>query len=145
MRDAVTPDFESCVMMARGFYKAAGLCSDDFDFMPVDLQAPCVVNLIFACELGLKAILIHERGCSAKTHKLWDLYCNLNENTRKKLKNTYRKWDAYYTVEETLKQNDDAFCEWRYSFERTEELSILITDVLILWHSIDEYISDLWG
>lgn len=143
MRDDVTPDFESCVMMARGFYKAAGLCSDGFDFMPVDLQAPCVVNLIFACELGLKAILIHERGCSAKTHKLWDLYCYLNENTQKKLENIYRKWGAYYTAEETLKQNDDAFCEWRYSFERTEELSILITDVLILWYSIDEYISDL--
>ncbi len=145
MRDEVTPDFESCVMMARGFYKAAGLCSDGFDFMPVDLQAPCVVNLIFACELGLKAILIHERGCSAKTHKLWDLYCYLNENAQKKLKNIYGERSARYTIEEALKQNNDTFCEWRYSFERAEELSILITDVLILWHSIDEYISDLWG
>lgn len=109
MRDDVTPDFESCVMMARGFYKAAGLCSDGFDFMPVDLQAPCVVNLIFACELGLKAILIHERGCSVKTHKLWDLYCYLNENAQKKLKNIYGERSARYTIEEALKQNNDTF------------------------------------
>ena len=143
MRDDATPDFESCIMMARGFYKAAGLCSDDFDFMPVDLQAPCVVNLIFACELGLKAILIHEHGRSGKTHKLWDLYCCLSEKAQKKLKNIYSGRSARYTIEEALKQNNDTFCEWRYSFERTEELSILITDVLILWHSIDEYISDL--
>lgn len=145
MRDAVTPDFESCVMMARGFFKAAGLCSDNFDFMPVDLRAPCVVNLIFACELGLKAILIHERGRSAKTHKLWDLYCCLSENSKKKLKDIYGKRSTYSTIEKTLKQNNDTFREWRYSFERTEGLSILITDVLILWHSIDEYISDLRG
>lgn len=145
MRDAATPDFESCVMMARGFFKAAGLCSDNFDFTPVDLQAPCVVNLIFACELGLKAILIHERGRSAKIHKLLDLYYCLSENTQKKLKNIYSKLGTHSTIEETLKQNNDTFREWRYSFERIEGLTVLITDVLILWHSIDEYISDLRG
>lgn len=61
----------------------------------------------------------------------------------KKLKDIYGKRSTYSTIEKTLKQNNDTFREWRYSFERTEGLSILITDVLILWHSIDEYISDL--
>lgn len=74
MCHAETPDFEECIMMARGFFKTASMCSDNFNVvMPSDMKAPCVMNLIFACELGLKAILIREQGHSIFTHAVSDL------------------------------------------------------------------------
>lgn len=146
MCHAETPDFEECIMMARGFFKTASMCSDNFNIaMPIDMQAPCVMNLIFACELGLKTILIREQGHSIFTHELWKLYCHLDENTKRAIEGIYRKRGTCFTIEETLKKNNDAFREWRYSFERTTGLTIMITDVRSMWYSIDQYIRSYYA
>ena len=62
----------------------------------------------FACELVLKAILITRLDEARKTHDLLDLYNDLPEDSRRRLKADFAE------IEDVLEQGRHTFGKWRY-------------------------------
>ena len=62
----------------------------------------------FACELVLKAILITRLDEARKTHDLLDLYNDLPEDSRRRLK------ADFVEIEDVLEQGRHTFGKWRY-------------------------------
>lgn len=69
----------------------------------------------FACELVLKAILITRLDEAKKTHDLLDLYNDLPEDSRTRLK------ADFVEIEDVLEQGRHTFGEWRYFDTNTGE------------------------
>ena len=66
------------------------------------------MTLAFACELVLKAILITRLDEARKTHDLLDLYNDLPEDSRTRLK------ADFVEIEDVLEQGRHTFGKWRY-------------------------------
>lgn len=66
------------------------------------------MNAAFACELGLKAILITRLDEARKTHDLLDLYNDLPEDSKTRLKADFAE------IEDELERARHTFGRWRY-------------------------------
>ena len=66
------------------------------------------MNAAFACELGLKAILITRLDEARKTHDLLDLYNDLPEDSKTRLKADFAE------IEGKLERARHTFGRWRY-------------------------------
>ena len=62
----------------------------------------------FACELAIKAICLTYNGRSLKSHKLYDLYGNLPDESRARVEFDYPE------LPDVLQEGRERFGEWRY-------------------------------
>ena len=67
----------------------------------------------FACEVGMKAILLTRRDEAEKTHDLLKLYEALPDDSRKRLEADFAE------ITDVLKDNRHSFGKWRYFEEST--------------------------
>ena len=95
----------------------------------ISKQIPFVVNNSFACELYLKLILL-ESNIDFKDlkgrngHNLWKLY----NKAKSILKNDLDENDSfkdYVDFECKIKNISEAFIDWRYVYEKSEEIASL--------------------
>ena len=95
---------------ARDFRKGAELLDDN------KLTKPVMVNIAFSCELYMKALLMWHSKCREiiGEHKLDALFgmleMPLQDRIRCETKIEY--WESF------LKDSADAFCAWRYYYEK---------------------------
>lgn len=80
---------------------------------------PAIVNISFACELYLKALLSVVAGTFGKRgHKLAELFSCLPEDCKERLrKNFSKEVKGRISLDETMKIHSDSFLEWRYAYE----------------------------
>ena len=95
---------------ARDFRKSAELLDDD------KLTKPVMVNITFACELYMKALLMWNSQCPKiiDEHKLDALFGMLKNSVQERIKQEtdIQNWDQF------LKDSANAFCAWRYYYEK---------------------------
>ena len=72
-----------------------------------------VLLVVFAVELMLKVFLAHEGKKIKKTHKLGELFGELNDDTRSSIERAARD-RRVPNVRSLLGKYGDAFMEWRY-------------------------------
>ena len=95
---------------ARDFRKSAELLADN------KLTKPVMVNIAFACELYMKALLMWYSKCRKiiGEHKLDALFgmleMPLQDRIRRETNIEY--WESF------LNDSADAFCAWRYYYEK---------------------------
>lgn len=95
---------------AQDFRKSAELIEEN------DLTKPVMVNIAFACELYMKALLMWNRKDREiiEEHKLDALFGMLEISIQERIKQEtgVQNWDVF------LKHSADAFCAWRYYYEK---------------------------
>lgn len=67
----------------------------------------------FACEVGMKALLVTRQDAAQKTHDLLKLYESLPEDSRRRLEADFPE------IADILKDNRHAFGKWRYFEDST--------------------------
>ena len=72
-----------------------------------------VLLVVFAIELMLKVFLAHEGKKIKKTHTLGELFGELNDDTRSSIQMA-ALGHRFFNVRSLLKQNENAFMDWRY-------------------------------
>ena len=72
----------------------------------------------FACEVGMKAILVTRLDEAARTHDLLELYGELPEDSRRRLAGDFP------TIAEVLDQSRQTFGKWRYFEQGVGETAI---------------------
>ena len=95
---------------AQDFRKGAGLLDDN------RLTKPVMVNIAFSCELYMKALLMWKNKSQEiiAEHKLDRLFAMLDLHIQEQIKaeTGIRGWDRF------LSDSSDAFCAWRYYYEK---------------------------
>lgn len=120
-------DLNLCFDMANAFLDIGEYCDD------LDKQAqakgilfkneafyafPAIVNLSFACELYLKALILRQHREDVKqTHNLMELYNVLPANIHDELEVEFRKYTKRVSFKKTIEIHASAFENWRYGFE----------------------------
>lgn len=133
--------YDSLKMLNTGdsFLRAAARCSEQkkidensFEMLVV----PAIVNKTLACEIFLKALLIHQGimpgGRGNDLHNLFELWKQLPEDIKAKiLQACHRKASEQSAFEKDLEQIALAFFEWRYIYElKTANLNLQFLDIL---------------
>ena len=124
----LTGDFNVCMEEANMFYNIAKYCNDmDLeDYMTKGFYT-FVVNVSFACELYIKAIMMKnsqnidefERG-----HELEKLFNLLDDNCKEKVKDRFEKEYGNGIFNQFLSDNNNAFIDWRYALEHSVRTNI---------------------
>ncbi len=106
---------KSAFRNAEEFYIGAGLIF----VQDIQLIQVVSVNLAFACELYLKAMLYELNVDFGRTHRIVELFRLLPEEYQKKIKeNVHFKYDKEYNFHLILEEISDTFVFLRYSHER---------------------------
>lgn len=99
---------------AHEFSKSAELLYDSMSTRVV------MVNISFACELYMKALLIWNNKCDSiiREHLLSELFTKLDANIQVRIKKEsgIKEWDVF------IKHSSDAFRNWRYYYEKNNVL-----------------------
>lgn len=94
---------------------------------------PAIVNIAFACELYLKALIVRETNKPAIGHDLAALYDQIPPSIRNVVENQFKNKCKYpVSLSETLEMHKKAFENWRYIFEGKNKESEAYPDNLIL-------------
>ena len=117
-------NFEVCIQEAEGFLETAQWCSRDKVFMSEQMRYPFVVNISFACELYIKAIMIYESKNNSFIvgHNLLELFTNMSPIAQAAIRDAYERKAGDSLPSESLEQflgmckND--FKDWRYAFQK---------------------------
>lgn len=106
---------KSAFRNAEEFYIGAGLIF----VQDIQLKQVVSVNLAFACELYLKAMLYELNVDFGRTHRIVELFRLLPEEYQKKIKaNAHFKYDKEDNFHLILEEISDTFVFLRYSHER---------------------------
>jgi hypothetical protein len=106
---------KSAFRNAEEFYIGAGLIF----VQDIQLIQVVSVNLAFACELYLKAMLYELNVDFGRTHRIVELFRLLPEEYQKKIKaNAHFKYDKEDNFHLILEEISDTFVFLRYSHER---------------------------
>lgn len=81
------------------------------------LTAPAVVNAAFACEMFLKALLLHYGISYKKEHVLINLFDMLPDNTKDKINQFCGMKDDTQVFRNTLSRHSNDFTDIRYFVE----------------------------
>lgn len=143
-------NFEQCVKQANGFLETARWCANDTVFMPQEMKSPFIVNLSFACECFIKAIMIKEsnQNMFISGHDLQHLFCSLSLEAQQKIKKDYeaRSSNDLYNnhLDDLLQKIKNSFQEWRYAFEDTDySLKINASNCLNFAACLQDYVASL--
>ena len=145
MKNSPHGNFDVCLKEAQGCLETAQWCVRDFILMPEKMKYPFIINISFACELFIKAIMIggSKSGTFERGHNIKDLFGKLRLDTQKKIQKSYEEKAAGVSFNESLDrflsicQND--FSNWRYAFERNE-LEANGSDYLNFAYCLKKYI-----
>lgn len=122
-----TGDFRVCIESANQFYSVAEWCfnRDAVDFM-TNAMYPFVVNISFACELYIKAIMIKNSSLSEfeRGHNLLDLYQALEAKDQAALEHEFTARYSAKKLKDLLDENKTVFIDWRYALEKTVSADI---------------------
>ena len=77
------------------------------------MKPNAVLLVVFAIELMLKVFSMHEGKEVKKTHKLGELFGELNDDTRSSIEMAAQDRNVP-NVRSLLGKHEDAFMEWRY-------------------------------
>lgn len=108
---------------------------------------PTTVNYAFAAELGLKAIIINEKGIIKHTHKLDELLTELFDKSRQFLLFTVSK-SLSVTEEEVLTMihtHANTFADWRYFVFNHKNISVNFLFLVKFCDAIYQYIGKELG
>ena len=139
-----TGDFDVCLESADQFYVVATWCQDRdaVDFL-TNTMYPYAVNISFACELYLKAIMIKRSSLSEfyKGHDLMALFNSLDASDQTALEANFNTRYQAKSLQEFLNKNKEVFIDWRYALEN--KVSVNITGFNAFAESLREYIINL--
>lgn len=95
---------------------------------------PAIVNLAFACELYLKALLYRSGDRKViQSHCLNKLFSMLPDSTQGQMENEYAARSRYpVTLKQTLGVHSKAFENWRYAYEPDKKNIEAYPDNLLL-------------
>ncbi len=102
---------------------------------------PFVVNMAFACELYIKAILIYKSNNNKieKSHDLKKLFETLPIDVQSNIKTIFsEKSDG--DLEIILPEINTAFVDWRYAYEKN--VSANLSDIQKFAESLKEYANE---
>ena len=120
---------------AQDFMKSAELLHDNMSTRVV------MVNISFACELYMKALLIWNSKSNTiiREHLLAELFEKLNENikTRVKTECEIKNWDEFIT------HSSDAFRDWRYYYEKDNIMFGHIGGLFAFAESLDKICEEI--
>lgn len=143
-------NLEQCITQATGFLETAHWCANDTVFMPQEMKVPFIVNLSFACECFIKAIMIQEsdQNMFIPGHDLQLLFCNLSLETQQKIKKDYeaRSGNCLHNghLENLLQNIKNSFKDWRYAFEDKDcGLNINASNCLNFAACLQDYVASL--
>lgn len=121
-----TGDFLVCKESADQFYKVAKWCEDRdaLEFLN-ETMYPYAVNVSFACELYLKAIMLKRSGIDEFTqgHNLLDLFNSLDVQDKTNLETEFAQKYSEKTLIDFLDENKDVFISWRYALEKDVQIN----------------------
>lgn len=118
-------DYGVCKDSANQFLYVSKWCLQDGRYL-TDTFYPFAVNIAFACELYLKAIMIYRSPNDEfiPVHDLLELFEGLSPNdvtaVEKLFSNKYKKAD----IKTFLRENREVFPAWRYAMERGVSIDI---------------------
>lgn len=134
-------EYDICLESANQFYSVATWCYDRnaFDFL-TNTMYPYAVNISFACELYMKAIMIKRSSLSDFYigHDLLALFNSLDANDQAALDSDF---SAHYTskpLKDFLDENKTVFIDWRYALEK--QVSVNISGFNAFAESLREFI-----
>ena len=137
-------DYKVCVECANAFYKVALSASPEEDIAGFlgGLMYPFAVNCAFACELYMKAIMIHGSASDEfeKGHELDDLYNKLSSNDQSSIEALYNA-KSTKDLKTLLAEDGNTFVEWRYALEKPVE--VCISGLRAFMDSLKEYVDGL--
>ena len=130
-----------CINEADSFLWAAQKIEDSDEFLCGGMY-PFTVNAAFACELYMKAILIHNSadGTIARGHKLDELFNALPKDAQNQIETCFNK-KLKHDLHSLLAEISTAFVEWRYAFERGVKINV--TGILAFATALQEYVDTL--
>lgn len=138
--------FQATLNLAVGFMNvSADLYENKLRRPPFQAlsAAPFVVNAAFALELYLKA-LAQKHGVSLHGHELEKLYKKLSAEAKREIEKVTPQCAASAALEEEpnlpqyLKNLNNAFIEWRYSYETKGGMSVLVRPTIFAMHVLHE-------
>lgn len=119
---------------ARDFRKSAELLDDN------KLTKPVMVNIAFSCELYMKALLMwsNKNREIVDEHKLDALFYMLDVPTQERIKQEANipHWKTF------LKDSADAFCAWRYYYEKDNVMFGHIGSLFLFSKALDSICSE---
>lgn len=130
-----------CINEADSFLWAAQKIEDSDEFLCGGMY-PFTVNAAFACELYMKAILIHNSadGTIARGHKLDELFNALPKDAQNQIETLFNK-KLKHDLHSLLVEISTAFVEWRYAFEGGVRINV--TGILAFATALHEYVDTL--
>lgn len=130
-----------CINEADSFLWVAQKIEDSDEFLCGGMY-PFTVNVAFACELYMKAILIHNSadGTIAKGHKLDELFNALPNDAQNQIETLFNK-KLKHDLHSLLEEISTAFVEWRYAFEGGVRINV--TGILTFATALREYVDIL--
>ena len=87
------------------------------------LIVPAVVNLAFSIELYLKFLLTKNKK-QCRGHKLLDLFNSLDSTVKQEIIKLTEYDEEEFKI--LLSKHTEAFVEWRYFYERNENINVNI-------------------
>ncbi len=137
-------DFDVCLESANQFYTVAKWCYDRnaTDFL-TNTMYPYAVNISFACELYMKAIMIKRSSLSEfyTGHDLLALFNSLDANDQMSLDSNFSARYSSKTLIDFLDENRAVFIDWRYALEK--QVSVDISGFNAFAESMREFIKCL--
>lgn len=137
-------DYDVCLESANQFYSVATWCydRDAIDFL-TNTMYPYAVNISFACELYMKAIMIKRSSLSEfyTGHNLLALFNSLDANDQAVLNNDFSTRYPSKTLTDFLDENKAVFVDWRYALEK--QVSVNTSGFNAFAESLREHIKRL--
>ena len=135
-------DFDVCITEAHAFLQVAESIENNLGQMLSGGMYPFAVNTAFACELYLKAILIHNStdGTIKKGHELEKLFGALPASTRTQIEATYSQ-NCTTALNILLSEINTTFIDWRYAFENGVKINI--TGIMAFATALKAYVDTL--
>lgn len=144
--NTVVGDFKVCKEAANQFYYVAKWCldRDAVDYL-INTFYPCSVNISFACELYLKAIMIYRSTTDAffKGHNLKELFNNLESLDNQSITSKFASKYNNKSIIDFLEENKTVFVDWRYALEKQVEIDL--TGFMIFADTLRDYVESLGG
>lgn len=135
-------DFGILTITASGYLGTAELIRDNIKDgikFCLSYSGPYIVNMIFACELYLKALLCHDKIDYKKIHKLDELFELLPEEYKQEITNSYNsKVTNGISLNEFTQKHANAFVEKRYPNESCNQESLLFENATAFANALDE-------
>lgn len=110
-------DLDVCINEADSFLWVARKIEEDFDGFLSGGMYPFTVNIAFACELYMKAILIYgsTENTIIRVHKLDELFDVLPNDAKVQIEALYSR-QLKRDFRSLLSEISNTFIDWRYAF-----------------------------